>query len=276
MKTHVLILLSFVCIGINAQKGNQKPGRWHISDKVDASDYQMIQKANLYYYISNDNENIYIDLKVEDAGVQNRILKEGLTIWINMDDKSAKKMGIRFPIGSQNKAGRNNNNRTESMLNPDGTLATPLSQAHTIELIGFTSEEARRFPSENNDNFRGSVKYDNEGILYYKMIMPIVKLPLRNSIQGIGAMPFAIGIEYGILSSVNKSGNQMSPPPSSSSSSDGSRSGSRGGRGSGGGGRSGRGGAMASSADGTTKNLYMPDSTPVLKWIKDVSLATSK
>ena len=106
--------------------------------------------------------------------------------------------------------------------------------------------------------------------------MPIAKLPLRNSKQGNGAIPFAIGIEYGILSSVNKSANQTSLPPTSSSSSDGSRSGSRGGRGSGSGGRSGRGGAMTASADGTTKNLYMPDITPVLKWIKDIGLATSK
>ena len=276
MKTHILILLSFVCIGVNAQKENQKPVRWHVTDKIDASDYQMIKKTSLYYYLSNDNENIYVDLKIEDAGVQNRILKEGLTIWINMDNKTVKKMGIRFPIGSENTPSRNNNSLVESMLNPDGTLITPLSQAHTIELIGFISEETRRFPSENNNNFRGSVNYDNDGILYYKMVMPIAKLPLRNSKQGIGAMPFAIGIEYGKLSYVNKSGNHMSPPPSSSSSSDIPRSGSPGGRGSGGGGRPGSGGAMPSSSDGTAKNLYRPDSMPVLKWIKDVSLATSK
>lgn len=277
MKTLVLILSSLVTLGINAQKANQPTGRWHVSDKVNASDYQIIKKANVYYCFSNDNENIYVDLKIEDAGVQNRILKEGLTIWISMDNKSAKKMGIRYPIGLQNGAGRNNFNRPESMLNPDGTLATPLSQARTIELIGFTNEEARRFPSENTDNFRGSVKYDNEGILYYRMVMPIAKLPLRNSKQGNGATPFAIGIEYGMLSNVNKSGNQMSPPPTSSSSSSGSASGSRGGRGSGGGGRSGgRGGAVPPSADGTTRNMFIPDTTPVLKWIKDIVLATSK
>ena len=66
-----------------------------------------------------------------------------------MDDKTVKKMGIRFPIGSQNQAGRNNNSFAESKINPDGTLATPLSLANTIELIGFISEEERRFPSDN-------------------------------------------------------------------------------------------------------------------------------
>jgi hypothetical protein len=263
MKIQVLILSSFICLGMNAQKGNQKPGAWHVSNKIDASYYQIIKKANLSYYFSNDNENFYIDLKIEDAGVQNRILKEGLTIWIDMDDKSARKMGIRFPIGSQNKPDRNNN-LAASMLNSDGTLNTPLSQANTIELIGFNSEETRHFPSENTDNIRGSVKYDNEGILYYKMVLPIAKLPLRNSKQGDGAMPFAIGIEYGKLSSVNNSGNQMTQPASSLSSSPGSRGGSRGGRGSGGGSQTGRGGPMPASANGTTQKLYIPDSTPVL------------
>jgi hypothetical protein len=275
MKTQVLILLSFVCLGIDAQKGNQVPVAWHISEKINASDYQVIKKSNLSYYLSNDNENFYIDLKIEDAGVQNKILKEGLTIWIDMDDKSAKKMGIRFPIGSQNKSGRTNS-LSESMLNSDGTLITPLSQANTIELIGFNSEETRRFPSENTDNIRGSVKYDNEGILYYKMVLPFAKLPLRNSKQGDGAMPFAIGLEYGILSSVNKSGNKLNPTEYSSSISQGSRSGSQGGRGSGGGPPAGRGGAMPASARGTNQNLYTPNGEAVLKWIKDIRLATSK
>ncbi len=275
MKTQVLILLSFACLGVYAQKGNQKPGAWRVNDKIDASDYQIIKKTSISYYLSNDNEYFYVDLKIEDAGVQNRILKEGLTLWINMDDKTGKKMGIRFPIGSQNRSGRNNN-LAASMLNSDGSLNTPLSQANTIELIGFNSEETRRFPSENADNIRGSVKYDNEGILYYKMVLPIAKLPLRNSKEGDGAMPFAIGIEYGSLSPVNMSGNQMSPPAPSSPSPQGSRGGSGGGRGSGGGSPAGRGGAMPPATRGTTQNLPVSDNTPVLKWIKDIRLATSK
>lgn len=72
----------FVISGLNGQKGTLNLSKWHLSNEVKASDYQLINKVKLYCFLSNDNDNIYIDMKVEDAGVQDRILKEGLTIWI--------------------------------------------------------------------------------------------------------------------------------------------------------------------------------------------------
>jgi hypothetical protein len=114
-----------------------------------------------------------------------------------MDSKLTKKMGIRFPTGSQYSGGHNKSILPDDDLNADGSLVPPVSFANTIELIGFTSEDARRFPADNADNFRGSVKYDNEIALHYRMVMPVSKLPLRNSKKGDGAMPFTFGIEYG-------------------------------------------------------------------------------
>ena len=183
MKSSLLILSLLISTGLIAQKGDLNLSKWHLHDNVEASDYQLIKKTELYYFLSNDNDNIYIDMKIEDPRVQDKILKEGLIIWINMDGKTLKKMGVRYPIGAQS--------------------PTPLSFANTIELIGFTNEQKKHFPSENPDNFRGSVRYDDEGILYYKMIMPIAKLPIRNSKGGNGAMPFILGIEYGFSSSLH-------------------------------------------------------------------------
>jgi hypothetical protein len=215
MRSSVLILSCFICSVLNAQKENLNLCQWHVSDKIEASDYQLIRKTKLYCFLSNDNDNIYIDMKVEDQGIQNRILKKGLTIWISMDGKEVKKMGVRFPIGSQNQGVHKKPDLSENNTNQEGNLVTPLSLANTIELIGFTNEQERHFPSENYDNFRGSVKYDEEGTLYYKMIMPIAKLPVRNSREGHGAMPFILGIEYGSLAMTNQSGENRGPAPSS-------------------------------------------------------------
>ena len=269
MKLAVLILSLFVSVGMNAQKGNLNLSKWHFSNEVKASDYQFINKVKLYCFLSNDYDNIYIDLKVEDAEVQERILKEGLTIWIDMDGKSAKQMGVRYPIGSQNPVGRKKLDYSENTNNPSGSIVASLSLANTIELVGFINEEVRHFPSENADNFGGSVKFDKEGILYYKLVMPIAKLPLRNSKQSNGAMPFALGIEYGLISPGNKSGNHMSPPPPSKSRSVGSRSGSAGGR-------SVRSESAPDNSSGTRSNSYQPVKKPVLNWIKGIKLATSK
>jgi hypothetical protein len=214
-KSSAFIFLFFVCCGLNAQKGNLNLSRWYFTDKIEVSDYQLIRKAKLYCFLSNDNENLYFNIKVDDQGVQSRILKEGLTIWINMDEKEVKKLGIRFPLGSQNQGAHKKADHSENNPIPDESLANAISLANTIELIGFTSEEERHFPSENHDNFRGSVKYDEAGILYYKMLMPIARLPVRNSREGHDAMPFTLGIEYGSLPGINKTGENRGPAPSS-------------------------------------------------------------
>lgn len=136
-------------------------------------------------------------MKIEDKEVQNRILNLGITIWINMDNKPVKKMGIRFPVGSQNSISHKKSAFRDNLSDTDNTVFSPVSQANTIELIGFSGEEGKRFPSENAENFRGYVSYDKENILHYRMIMPVVKLPVRNSKDGHGAMPVTLGIEYG-------------------------------------------------------------------------------
>ena len=84
--------------------------RWHNGGtelKIPSDKYSYFKKGKLYYFFSNDIDNIYVDMKIDDPGVQTRILKQGLTVWINMDGKQIKKMGIRFPIGSQHSGGRN-------------------------------------------------------------------------------------------------------------------------------------------------------------------------
>jgi hypothetical protein len=204
MRSTIAILTFFIFFGLNAQKGNLMLSRWHVSDKIEDSDYQLIKKVRLYYFISNDNDNIYIRLKTSERDIQERILKEGLTVWINMDDKDQAKMGVRYPIGSQNQ--NSNKRRNNSENNAGSDTISVLSMANTIELIGFISEQQRRFPAQNPDNFNGSVKYEN-GILYCRIVMPAAKLPIRNSRQGNGAMPFALGFEYGFIPQMQSSSN---------------------------------------------------------------------
>jgi hypothetical protein len=214
MKSYVWILSLIFCCGLNAQDGNIHLSRWHVSDKVESSEFQPIRKLKLQYFLSNDNDNFYVDLRVVDHLVQDKILREGLTIWINMDGTQVKRMGVRFPLGSQNSGDRRKADHQENNPNPQVNGNNPISLANTIELRGFINEVQRHFPSDNHDNFRGSVKYDPAGVLYYKLIMPIAKLPVRNSRGGHGTMPFTLGIEYGSLPNTYKQGENRGPRPS--------------------------------------------------------------
>jgi hypothetical protein len=206
MKSLLSLFLILTCINLNAQRGNLLMSRWHLNDKSAQADFQLLKKAGLYYFISNDNDNIYIRLRFADPKIQDKILKDGLTIWINMDDNQATRMGVRYPMGSLN---QEINKKHDSGEKKEAVDDSDISLANTIELIGFISEQERHFPAENPDNFTGSVKYDENGVLLYRMVMPIAKLPVRNSRDGNGAMPFSLGFQYGFIpssSSIHSSG----------------------------------------------------------------------
>ncbi len=194
MKSIAIIALFCMCITGNAQKGNLNDCKWHNNDKIERSDYLLIKKSKLYCSLTNDKEYFYINLMIPDKEVSERILEDGLIVWINMDLKQDKKMGVRFPLGSENAGSVKN-----QVAGNNGVTEDLVSQANTIELIGFISEQDRRFASQNSDNFRGAVKYSPGGDLYYRLVMPLAKLPIRNSKDGNGAMPFALGFEIGYI-----------------------------------------------------------------------------
>jgi hypothetical protein len=273
MKLTLSILSIALCASLSAQKGvvlfkwNEDGG----SEKsIPADAYTFFKKGNLYYSFSNDNTNIYVDIKIEDSGVETRILKEGLVVWINSDNKADKKMGVHFPIGSQNS--RRRPGTPEPKFNADGSPITPLSQANTIELIGFASEQQRRLPADNPDSFKGSVKYDNDGILHYKLIIPIEKLPVRNAKEGTGTSPFALGIEYGIdpeLAELTAAGRPAGAgAPAGGGGGGGQRAGVAGG------GRPGGAGGQGGPPGG---GMDQPEVEPlVITWVKSVQLAEKK
>jgi hypothetical protein len=196
----LLLFLSFLSCSVGyAQKGELLLSRWHTGDMIEESDYQYVRKPGMYFFLSNDNDNLYIDIRIDDNPTRNRILKDGLTVWIDMDGRLSRKLGVRFPLGSED--------------NPT------VAMANTIELIGFISEQERHFPAANADNFNGMVKSDEAGRLFYRLVMPIAKLPVRNSKDGKGAMPLFLGFEYGYSTPARKPGEITRQPKSSKSAS---------------------------------------------------------
>lgn len=283
MKPTATIFLLILCTSLSAQKGNVSLSKW-IDDgtnepTIAPADYIFNKKSNLYYLFSNDNTNLYVDIKVEDTGIQNRILKKGMVIWVNMDGKQDKKLGVHFPLGSENRGGRRPG-APESNFTPDGKPITPLMRANTIELVGFTNETESRFPADNPNSFKGSVRYDNDGNLIYRLLMPIAKLPVRNAKDSAGALPFNLAIEYGEDPDLNAPGANMSRPPSSGGGAPSGMS-AGGGGGRSGGGRSGGGGGGAMPAGGggmpsTGRGGAPASEPPVILWLKNVQLAGKK
>ena len=276
MKSLLFILSLILCSALCGQKGNTNLCRWHNSTRVEASDYNTLKRTGLSYSLSNDNNNIYLDLKVADAEEQNMILRNGLVIWISMDGKTNRKMGVRYPVGSRNITTRRGETPQANEKTQQSVPVNPLTMANTIELIGFVNESQRRFPSENQDNFSGAVNFDATGALVYNLMMPLAKLPVRNTRQGVGSVPFTLGLEYGFSSESDKPVDRAEQASSSSyksgSYSSGSAKGKRPGKGS----HTEKGGKTPSGGSGTNAKKQQTAAGSELFWIKEVRLATSR
>jgi hypothetical protein len=276
MKSSLLILCFFVCTGLSAQKGNMNPSNWHKGDKAELSDFRQVRKTGLYYALSNDNDNLYLDLIIEAKKDQNMILNNGLILWINMEEKAVRKMGIKYPMGSQSQSSRNKSFQTGRDIVPKDNAANPLSMTNTIEILGFIGERERHFSADNTDNFRGWIKFDETGKLHYRMIMPIVRLPIRNSREGNGAMPFSLGIEYGFSSDTRQATGKINPSQSYDYQSGGTRNGTNAKPKPGSSNSQGKNGKMSMESEGRNPKNQNIASGSELHWIKNIRLATSK
>src|SRR5580658_156365 len=55
-------------------------------------------KAMLGYAVSNDKDNLYITVETGDPATQLKILREGLTVWIDKKGEKEEVTGINYPI----------------------------------------------------------------------------------------------------------------------------------------------------------------------------------
>jgi hypothetical protein len=200
-----LFLFGYILMNSGAQDKQLNYSRWLNNDNKEKPDYKPIKKSGMLYSLSNDDNLLIIDLQVPDADLAEKILNTGMVVWIDMDNSKERTLGVAFPVGVEN------GTKKEKKAAVDPSLL-----ANTIELVGFISEEDRRFSAANNNNFRGYVKTGDQGQLLYRLAMPIEKLPLRNSRAGSGAMPFNLGFEIGYVSK-NKSSLKKNEKPEKSS-----------------------------------------------------------
>lgn len=264
-KLSSLLLFFFISPAVNyAQKAYHCKWRDNQPDKLQIPDsyFSSARKGAFSYCFTNDSSDLYLDIKVIESAEQLRILKSGMTLWIDAEGKTRKKTGIRFPIGSDYiMPGR----RPEGMQ-----PATPLSMANTIQLIGFGKEGPSRIPANRPEGIRGSVHYDSDGNLIYRLSIPVSEI---NSLRKDLSKPLSLGIEY------------CAPPPDITSSRPGMPPGGMGGGMSrippGGGGGGGRGGGGRSGGGMPGGGIpgeggfqgAQPEITPVKIWVKNVILA---
>src|ERR1700722_16896431 len=112
--TVVIFIAIFALFSCNSSKHSKikrlPPCPWQVepinvdgSNKDWPSPYpEYDDKAMLGYAVSNDKDNLYITVETGDPATQLKILREGLTVWIDRKAEKNEETAINYPIPMAN------------------------------------------------------------------------------------------------------------------------------------------------------------------------------
>lgn len=102
----IFVVLILVSCGSSKHSSKRLPGAWQVSPiTVDGynndwpSPYpEYDDKAMLGYAVTNDKQNLYISVETGDPATQLKILRNGLTVWIDKNGGKEEVTAINFPL----------------------------------------------------------------------------------------------------------------------------------------------------------------------------------
>jgi len=214
------------------------------------------EDGELQYNITNDNTNIYVSVATNDQSTQMRILRAGLSVYIDTKGKTNKSMGLSFPANDVLETAGNYKNRGMGgnkggdQINFKKQL---LMDKDIFKTFGFINMENRVYDVSDTSNIKMGINYDAFGNLVFEAIIPIKHI-YDKIVTAKNAPSLSIGIVLNtmVMNFENRSGNNSAGENGMRGGSSGMGGGMRGGGGmggmgggmSGGGMRGGMGGGM--------------------------------
>jgi hypothetical protein len=179
-----------------------------ISDDSRPMIYFEEQKIGVGF--QNDADNLYIMLKTSDRGMQQKVMRAGLTIWLDSKGKKNKAFGVHFPLGMQafRNSMRGERSPEEGSDEPRRHFAARMD---TLEILGPSKDERHRIPRENGLGIVATFS-DTTGWMDYELTIPL-KAANESPYTLVAKPGDIIGIGFE-TAKINMP--QMSGPPDSS------------------------------------------------------------
>lgn len=229
-------------------------------------------ESGIMYGLSNDHEKLYVKLQFSNQILQQKVLKTGLTFWIDTVGKKKKQLGLIFPTKSQpHKSSTSYRTTRMEMKQIDTAIFNTKYREGSQNMIlvnYFGNGREDLIDNKNKEGINAILKMDTKEMLYYEAEISLQKIfPDPQKFLNDTTQHFSFGIETGKI--------EM---PASVNGGDGSQMGVRGGGGRGGG-MGGRGGQRGG---GTGDPKMDPDKLALMQamsveskvWVKKASLSS--
>jgi hypothetical protein len=259
MLLFALILVTTSTVKAQSSKaiGNMQPPPANIIIDGNLSEWgdslrYLNEDKKIPYTLANDQENLYVAIRINDRLEQARIINAGITLSIDPKGKKKETFTITFPLsepGSKPQFGfRKNDNGELTQQDRDELAHERLTTLRNIKVTGFKDIEYDMITTSNTYGIKAAINYDADGNLVYEAAIPLKFFHVDSPSKNEWAFNFKINGMQKIASSGQGGDTQGGGM--------GSGRGGRGGGGMGGGGRmgGGRGGRAGGGGRGGSSN----------------------
>lgn len=138
------------------------------------------QDKQLNYALANDQDNLYMAIRINDRSEQIRVLRAGLTLGIDTRGKKKETFTMTFPVGDQSSQGMaekamdlQGGNNDVKQEDRDDLVKAKLTKLREIKVTGFKDIESETMTTSNTYGFKVAIDYDKDGNLVYEAAIPL-------------------------------------------------------------------------------------------------------
>ena len=138
------------------------------------------QDKQLNYALANDQDNLYMAIRINDRSEQIRVLRAGLTLSIDTRGKKKETFTMTFPVGDQssqelaeNAQDLQGGNNDIKQGDREELMKAKLTKLREIKVTGFKDIESETMTTSNTYGFKVAIDYDKDGTLVYEAAIPL-------------------------------------------------------------------------------------------------------
>ncbi len=167
----------------------------------------------LQYNVTNDDKNIYVCVSSKDAATQLRILRSGMTIWLDPKGEKNKTIGLYFPMRKQPDPERYRGRNNGDISTREAEL---LLQSNYYNTTGFLDMENGQFGvSDTKGPIQLAIKHnDQDSLLVYEAMIPISIVLGADWRARASKKNFSVGIVLNAVSGTGGGGGAYGSSPS--------------------------------------------------------------
>lgn len=178
----IFILFIFVSISVHAQNKQAPSSTWNPAVEIDGDHTEWgdslayyFENQDLHYSFANDDEYLYVAIKVKDKDKQIQATFNGFSISINTENKKREEIKLIYPLPDRSALRALN---SQEFNKPTDMRKIALSAVRALYVDGFPDILSGAISLENNYGIKAKVQIDSTDHLVYECAIQLKQLNL--------------------------------------------------------------------------------------------------